>query len=172
MTSKMYAPHISKNGKQELSSVTENLVEDLGTKKKNISQFDLNWETNIQKEIQNQLKSLKIFLKSWLAKWSAQGLELEYENKSVTIKKTPQIAEIHRLSCLYELLLPWILTLTSCSNSLPCRSTFLTVKIYPETSHFFFTSKLWPKHPAALLVVCLIPKVPPGFHCFLRMPYI
>jgi len=89
MTSKMYAPHISKNGKQELSSVTENLVEDLGTKKKNISQFDLNWETNIQKEIQNQLKSLKIFLKSWLAKWSAQGLELEYENKSVTIKKKP-----------------------------------------------------------------------------------
>lgn len=89
MTSKMYAPHISKNGKQELSSVTENLVEDLGTKKKNISQFDLNWETNIQKEIQNQLKSLKIFLKSWLAKWLAQGLELEYENKSVTIKKNP-----------------------------------------------------------------------------------
>lgn len=100
------------------------------------------------------------FLKSWLAKWSAQGLELEYENKSVTIKKkkNPQIAEIHRLSCLYELLLPWILTLTSCTNSLPCRNTFLTVKIYPETSHFFFYQQVMTQASGCIISCLFDPK--------------
>lgn len=37
----MYSPDISRNRKQELYSVIENLVEDLGTKKKKNSEIDL-----------------------------------------------------------------------------------------------------------------------------------